>query len=321
MTRDFPAATASVFRGAAPLTAALLAIALAACSGDDDGGPSSDAGDDGGADAAPGADASTDRATEFVANPAGTIQILEGYVGEIGIAAFASLRDRAEAPVATLAASEGECEIWTHPTERFDCDPPCEGACVADDTCEPFPVPQSAGEIAVSGLAEELRFVPSEFGYRTEPDVLPEDMFEAAAAIEATAPGGDAPGFTLSAEGVAPLEPDLDLDFDVTLVIEDGVDEVIRWVPESSGRVQLGLQVGWHGAAYEALLLCEADDAAGQLTVPGKLIERFPERVNPTGEAHSSWIARFDRDVVEGPAGPIELFVASRAIILQIEHR
>ncbi len=319
MTRDFPAAGTSVFRGAAPLTAALLSIALAACGGDDDGDPAGD--DDGGADAAPAADASTDRTTGFVANPAGTIQILEGYVGEIGVGAFASLRDRADAPVATLAASEGDCEIWTHPTERFDCDPPCEGACVADDTCEPFPVPLSAGEIAVTGLAEELRFVPGEFGYRTEPDILPEDIFEAAAAIEATAPGADAPAFTLSAEGVAPLEPDLDLDFDVTLVIEDGVDEVIRWIPESSGRVQLGLQVGWHGAAYEALLLCEADDAAGQLTVPGSLIERFPPRVNPTGEPHSSWIARFDRDVVDGPAGPLELFVASRAIIPQLEHR
>jgi hypothetical protein len=192
---------------------------------------------------------------------------------------------------------------------------------VADDTCEPFPVPLGAGEIAVSGLAKELRFVPNEYGYRTEPDILPEDLFEAAAAIEATAPGADAPGFTLSVEGVAPLEPDLDLDFDVTLVIEDGVDEVIRWIPEASGRVQLGLQVGWHGTAYEALLLCEADDAAGQLTVPGSLIELFPQRVNPTGEAHSSWIARFDRDVVETPAGPIELYVASRAIILQVEHR
>ena len=317
MTRDFPAAHASVFRGAAALAAALLWISPAACGGGDDDG------DDGGdaSDAAPGADASTDRTTGFVANPAGIIQILEGYPGEGGIAVFASLRDRAEAPAATLLASEGDCEIWTHPTERPECDPPCDGVCVADDVCEPFPVPVSAGEIAVTGLNEELRFVPNEFGYRTEPDKLPEDLFDAAAAIEATAAGDDAPAFTLSVEGVAPLMPDLDLDFDVTLVIEDDVDEVIRWIPESSGRVQLGLQVGWHGAAYEALLVCEADDAAGELVVPGSLIERFPLRVNPTGEAHSSWIARFARDVIDGPAGPIELFVASRAIILQIEHR
>ncbi len=318
MTRDFPAARASVFRGAAALAAALLWIA--ACGGDDDGDPADDDGGDA-SDAAPGADASTDRATGFVANPAGTIQILEGYPGEGGIAVFASLRDRADAPVATLLASEGDCEIWTHPTERPNCDPPCEGVCVADGVCEPFPVPVSAGDIAVTGLNEELRFVPNEFGYRTEPDSLPEDMFDAAAAIEATAPGADAPGFTLSAEGVAPLVPDLDLEFDVTLVIEDDVDEAIRWVPESSGRVQLGLQVGWHGAAYEALLLCEADDDTGELVVPGSLIERFPLRANPTGEPHSSWIARFARDVVDGPAGPIELFVASRAIILQVEHR
>ena len=113
---------------------------------------------------------------------------------------------------------------------------------------------------------------------------------------------------------------DLDLEFDVTLVIEDGVDEVIRWTPESSGRVQLALQVGHHGAPYEALMVCEADDADGEIVVPGSLVTRFPQRSNGL-EQHSSWIARFTRDVLETEAGPVELFVANRILILQIDHR
>ena len=315
MARDIPRAGASVFRGAARVAVAFL---LAACGGDDDGANDDGAG---GADAAPAGDGSTDRATDFEPNPVGTVQLVESNVAGLQ-SAQATLRDRAEQPPALLLASEGDCEIWTHALEPAQCDPPCQGGyCVSDGQCEPFPEPISAGEIEVTGLTQDLRFVPEKFGYTSQPDILPEDLFDDGAAIEVTAPGGDAPGFTLSATGVAPLVADLDLDFDVTLVIEDQVDEVIRWTPASSGRIQLGLQVGWHGAAYEALLLCEADDADGELVVPGSLIERFPPRADPTGEQHGSWMARFTRDVIDTDAGPLELFIASRLLILQIDHR
>jgi hypothetical protein len=336
MAHQVPRRPISVFRGAvrrAPrLLVALFAVTLTAACGDDDGNAdddtddSTDDGTDDGSDAAPGADGSVARATGFVPNPAGTIHLVEGITSE-GTDPYrrgAFLRDGPDLPPATLLASEGDCEIWTHPVEPPLCDPPCEdGLCVADGECAPFPAPVDAGEITVTGLLEPLRFVPGKLGYTAEPP-LPaddQDLFGDTASIAATAPGADAPAFSLSASGVVPLVPDLDLEFDVTLVIEDGVDEVIRWEPESSGGVQLALQVGWHGAAYEALLVCEAEDEAGELVVPGSLISRFPDRVDPTGEAHYSWIARFSRDVAESEAGPIELLVAHRVLILQIEHR
>jgi hypothetical protein len=324
MTHDTARLRASVFRGAARL--ALLSF-LAACGGDDDDAPGADAStdSDAGADAATGPDGSVARTTGFVANPAGTIHLMEGYAGQFQdqYRTGAYLLDGAIQPHATLVDSAGPCEIWSQQPRPALCDPPCEeGYCVADGECEPLPGPVTAGEITVTGLRDELRFVPGEFGYVAEPKLpFEEDIFEDGAAIEVSAPGDEVAGFDLSATGVVPLVHDLDLEFDVTLVIEDGVDEVVRWIPESSGSVQIALQVGWHGAPYEALLLCEAEDEAGELVIPGSLIERFPDREDPTGEAHSHWIARFNRDVVDSPGGPIELFVGSRVLILQIEHR
>ena len=335
MTHDIRRRAASVFRGAVvpPAVAfSLVALFLAAgCGDDDDGsgdsgdsGDPGDSGDDGAdGDAAPAPDGSTSRATGYVANPVGSIELIEGYVGERGTGAAALLRDAPDAPPAELLASEGPCEVWTHALEPAECDPPCELAyCVADDQCAPFPLPVSAGEIAVAGLTEELRFVPGGLGYDVDPELLPEDLFADGAAIEVTAAGDAAPGFSLAAVGVGPLDADLDLEFDVTLVIEDGVDEVIGWTAGgvAGARVQLALQVGHHGAPYEALLVCEADDADGELVVPGSLIQRFPRQSNGL-EQHASWIARFSRDVADGADGPIELMVASRTIIPQLDHR
>src|SRR5947207_3259692 len=82
----------------------------------------------------------------------------------------------------------------------------------------------SAGTIDVTGLSLPVSFTPGDFGYQSDPDVPPADLFDDLAAVSATAPGADAPGFTLEASGVVPLDAALDLDFDTTLVLEDGVD-------------------------------------------------------------------------------------------------
>ncbi len=320
MSREIPSTGVSVFRGAVPLTLAFLMTLSPACGGDDDGDDDGSGDIDsgtGGADAAPGADASTSRVTEFVPNSAGNIDLIEGNGGPFGVAA--ALRDGSALPEATLLASEGACEIWTHQVAPGLCDPPCQsGICVADDRCEPFPNSVDAGDIVVTGLSQQLRFEWGKFGYLPADDISTEDLFDEGAAITATAEG--ASDFSLAADGVAPLVADLDLEFDVTLIIEDGVDEVVRWTPEASGRVQLALQVGHHGAPYEGLLVCEADDEDGEIVVPGSLIARFPLQSNGL-EQHSSWIARFTRDVLETEAGPIELFVGNRILIPQLDHR
>jgi hypothetical protein len=328
MTHDIARPAHSVFRGR--LGPLLVAALVAACGGDDDDDGAADAsgddapddGDDGGDDDGPDASTGTDRTTGYVANPAGFVELVEGYVGEGGIGAVAVLRSAPDAPPASLVASGGACEVWTHPLEPAQCDPPCQdGVCVADDECAPFPAPIDAGEIQVTGLLDPLRFVPGELGYTSDPDLPPEDLFDDGAAIEVTAAGADAPAFALEATGVAPLEADLDLEFDTTLVLEDGVDREIRWTPGSGdAQVQIALQVGHHGAAYEALLVCEADDADGELVIPGDVIASLPRQSSGL-EQHASWIQRFTRDVADSEGGPVQLEVASRLIILQLDHR
>jgi hypothetical protein len=304
MIRDTASLRASVFRLA-------LIAGLAGCGGDDD------AGADGSpvADAAPGPDGATDRTIDFPANRRGWIHLVEGFAGFDGVSA--AVRDRVDVPVAELVAAEGDCEVWAHPADPAQCDPPCEdGYCVADDRCEPYPQLTSAGVITTTGVAGDLRFVPVEYGYQVDPEVPPEDLFADNAAITVTAPGDVADGFTLEAGGVVPLEAQLDLDFDITLVIEDGVDEVVEWTPESSGEIQLALLTGHHGQPWYSLLVCEtADD--GELVIPGSLISQFP-RDESGFEQHYSWIARYRRALADGP---IELWVASRVIIPQLEHR
>jgi hypothetical protein len=256
--------------------------------------------------------------TGYVGNRAGTLLLTEGQGGFINFGAF--FYDRTELPEATLVASDGECEVWTHPTPPALCTPPCpSGFCVADDFCEPFPVPANHGDISIAGLDAPLRFDWFNAGYLSDPPSPPEELFSDGAAITASAPGAEAPAFSIAVTGVADLEADLDLEDGHTLTIEDGVDEVVRWTAAGSGRIQLALLVGHHGSPYEALLVCESEDD-GELVVPGSLVSLFPRR-QPTGlEQHSSWIARFSRGVVETDAGPIELFLSHRVIIPQLSH-
>ncbi|HUS66773.1 MAG TPA: hypothetical protein VMZ28_19685 [Kofleriaceae bacterium] len=294
------------------VSAVTLLILLAGCGGDDDGGATPDGGDDPAADGGGG-----DRVTDYVPNRVGSIELVED--GSIGTTAIAALRDKAQLPTASLLASQGECEIWTHPLAQASCDPPCaDGYCAATDECVPFPVLVDAGTITVTGLTEALSFASGEFGYQPDPEFPPEDLFAADAVITAEAAGADADGFTLEAQGVPTLVADLDLEFDTTLVLEDGVDREIRWTAEDAGTIQLGVQVGWHGAAYEALLLCEADDD-GSLTIPGGLVTQFPRASNGM-EQHASWIARITRDTVTIDGGPVELVVASQVRIPQLRH-
>jgi hypothetical protein len=213
-----------------------------------------------------------------------------------------------------MIASAGDCAVWVHPGPAL-CEPSCsDGFCIDTNTCEPWPQFAPAGTITVTGLHEALSFVPGTYWYSPEPFPGSADLFATGAAITASAPGDVSEGFSLSATGVTPLEAA----FPVTLEIEDNVDEQISWTAEQSGRIQLALLVGWHGAPFEAMLLCETEDD-GSLTIPGSLIAQFP-RASSGMEQHSSWLVRFDRSVEQTSAGPIELFVGSMVIITQISH-
>jgi hypothetical protein len=271
----------------------LLLICLAAC-GDGDADPDRP-------DAGPVVDAGP---TNHRVDRAGMINLIEGG-GFLSV--FALIQDGPERPTPIAAAQAGECTVFVRPQPAL-CSPACtDGVCTAPGTCTPWPANVDVGAITVTGLRQPLRFVPGQFGY--EPTPAPgKDLFAPGAAIGVSAPGATGPGFSVGLTGVA----DLTGGPDASLTLVDGQDTTVRWSAAGSGQIQLGLVVGWHGAPYEALLLCEGPDD-GELVVPGGLIADLP-RSNGL-ESHPSWMMRFDRAQVATPAGPLEVVVGSSQFV------
>jgi hypothetical protein len=279
----------------------LGALLVAACGGT--GQPADDAGRP---DAGPAPDAGS--GPDGGAEPA-RIGLLELVELDGWSRALAQLRDAPEVPPASLLAREGDCEILVHPSPGF-CEPACTtGFCLPGGTCVPWPADVSAGPITVTGLTTPLAFVAGPYGYVSDPPDPPVDLFAPGALIVATAAGAAGPAFTVEARGVAPLVTTVS-----PLTLADGVDTEVTWQPAAGeARVQLVLLVGWHGAPYEAMLRCEADDD-GALTIPGTLIAALPRQSSGL-EQHPSTLARFTRGVGTTPLGTIELLVASQVFV------
>jgi len=317
MSRDREVRLLSVFCGWVVTLLGLSAIACGNGGGSDAVDAAADPDAHVGADASPLADSDTGGDSGAPSGPGfqplrvGHINLVEGGGAQ---SVYASIRNKREVPAPELLASSGDCAVWVHPGPAL-CEPPCsDGFCVDTNTCETWPQFAPAGTITVTGLEESLSFVPGSYWYDAEPFPGGVDLFATGAAISASAPGDVSEGFSLSATGVAPLQAE----FPVTLELEDNVDKPITWTAAGDSRIQLALLVGWHGAPYQAMLLCETEDD-GSLTIPGSLIAQFPRASSPM-EQHYSWLVRFDRDVHQTGAGPVELFVGSMVIITQLSH-
>lgn len=263
-----------------------LTLAALGCGGDDaaspDGGGGLDAGND-----------------DFHVDRVGVINLMEGG-SFLGV--FASITDGPERPVPTVIASDGDCAVYRRPAPSL-CEGSCDGVC-EDGVCRPWPATRSAGTITITGLRQALAFEPSSFGYAPSPPP-PDELFADGATIGVSAAGAAVGGFSVELTGptqlVAPFQ---------NLTLVDGQPATVTWTAASSGRIQVSLVVGWHGAPWEAMLLCEtADD--GELIIPGALVSALP-RASSGLESHVSNLTRFDRTSVLGPDGVIEVIAGSQ---------
>lgn len=268
----------------------LLALALvAACGGAAGDGP----------DAGPLLDAGTG---DYHVDRAGYVNLIEGGAF---LSVFATITDQPERPVATAIAADGDCVVYQRPAPSL-CTPACDGVCEAG-ACHPWPVTLDVGRITVGGLKQPLAFVRGEFGYQPEP-APGADLFDDGDPITIDAPGAAVPGFAVELHGVADLTG-----APSSLTLVAGQPTEVTWTAAGSGRIQVALLVGWHGAPWEAMLLCEtADD--GALTIPAALVTALP-RASTGLESHPSTITRFERKSVTGPHGPIEFVVGSQQLV------
>lgn len=263
------------FRSARPLAAALTLalLATAACGGDDAVDPPATA------DAAPVADA--DPLAPDAAPPVPDEALVGGlYLAEVaGEPAYAVIQARfGDAPLPrflTEADTAGACTLWVR--EPTQCMPECEGFCVGDFMCRPFPRNAGAGDLTVTGTTRPLTLRDLSDYYELQGE-YPTDLFAPGASITLRAAGGDVPAFTLVETAPAPLvggpaadELDLNGDGDVR----------VTWTPaDPGGRVRLVLNAnssGGHGSPYAAVIQCEVDDAVGEITVARALLDAFPE--------------------------------------------
>lgn len=169
-------------------------------------------------------------------------------------------------------ASGGECRLVTLP--NLLCDPGCPVStqtCGIDNQCQPLPVAQNVGTVAVSGLARAIEMTPnaSTGNYRPGPPALPHPGFAPGADVRLAASGGDHEPFELRGWGIealtVPPEP---------IGVSGGQPARIVWTPPASAgpaRVHAVLNVNNHGSS-NTWIECEfLDTGVGE--IPATLVD------------------------------------------------
>ena len=219
----------------------------------------------------------------------------------------------------TEVMNDGTCRLLTY--EPGFCDPVCqEGLCLGG-VCQDYPV-TDAGVLTVSGLGEELLVEPQPYpfgghGYWTVTERS--ELFAGGDQIGVSAPGGDFPGFEVTAGGVDDLELGLEND---EIQMPNGRDHTFTWPPspEREERVRLTLNANneFHGAPYLAIIECDAPAADGAITIPREMVEAFPPTEHWDACAGSdcplSHAMLYRRGVAGAGDGEVELLVGSEVL-------
>ncbi len=204
------------------------------------------------------------------------------------------------------------------------CQPACaDGLCVDTNVCEPWPRAVDAGRLTISGLAVAVRIAPMSGQYYPD-GPLPVELFADDATVGASLVGSaDFPPVELTTTGVPPLIVSLP---QRKLVLDHGADFTMRWTPSGGpSRIRLTLNSNnqGHGAPYLGIIECEADDAAGEITIAAALIDGFPETrawtVCAGSDCPPSTIRRYHRATIAVGDHDVALEVASE-VAFGVDH-
>ncbi len=213
----------------------------------------------------------------------------------------------------------GDCRLFRF-VSHF-CEDYCEGVCVGENLCEPWPTFIDAGRLTITGAKQVLATDPSEYGWFGANGYgwwgdAPE-LFDDLDPITASFAGGDVPAFSVTAAGVAPLV--LTGLVDDELDLPNGRDTFLTWEPGPSAgtRVRVTLNAnssGGHGSPYEAYIECDTEDD-GDLTIPEDLVEAFPDAYRwemcAGQDCPLSWAMRYRRGTHQMNGGTFDFRVGS----------
>lgn len=177
----------------------------------------------------------------------------------------------------TVAETSGPCTLTTY--EPVACDPACgaDALCVPGGTCAPLPTFASVGPLSVEGLTTALDPIEPFGSFYSPEQVLPEDLFADDATLTISAPGDELGSLEVSGHGVAPIEIATE---DAQIELIDGQPYTVTWTPSTDAdarvRVTINSNNTGHGTPFHAIIACEVDDAAGELTIPSSMIEALP---------------------------------------------
>jgi len=177
------------------------------------------------------------------------------------------------------AGTDGACRLLT-PRVPY-CSTPCGGsaACVEDETCQDYPMPVTAGDVLVTGVATtagatSFTMTPIADNYQPPAGTtLVYPAFAEGDIITLEAAGDTLGAFELSATGVAPLELDAD-----EITLDPAADVELAWAPAGAAgesTLAVKLDISHHGGT-KGMIQCEADDT-GSLAIPAALISGLLE--------------------------------------------
>jgi hypothetical protein len=290
---------------------AVLAIGVAACSGDDD-----DSEGDGDADAD--SDADTDADTDADGDcdsPAPAPDALSPgwlhvtFPTEGNAQATGQFSAEAVPPWHEETMREGDCRLLEY--HANECDNCWNGRCI-DGECIPYPEYLDAGTLTVAGLGADVR-LSDQGGYYYA--ALEGRSLDPGAPVSVTASGAAFPAFEATSVQPAPMEADIE---NGEITIEDGTDEAVHWTPADpcTARVRLTLKstTAAHGLPPNAMIECDVRDT-GTLTIPSALIEAFPasshQDICVLIDCPASTLARYTRAAVPAGENEAELLVES----------
>lgn len=160
-------------------------------------------------------------------------------------------------------AKEGDCRLITGP--KLSCAPSCGSGeiCAGNNKCITEPAPQDAGTVTIAGLKAAFS-ADYRAGVYYKPISGAFPPATVGADVTLTAAGAKAPGFSITASGIDPLEvAEGDISLDTTKPL------TLSWTPPSqagTSHIILSLDLAHHGNVA-AKLVCDVADT-GSATIP-----------------------------------------------------